>query len=112
MAKRVNPVREKLERMMSTKAPLVVRCTNCGVNQDKGVTTKEKLCVVTELHYPTFQNVFMNNRPTISPMVMGALRQYGIINAKEHAAYDRWVEAAGLNKKRKRRKPSETDVND
>lgn len=70
--RKMNPITEKLWKMIHS-----------------GKTTKEKICVASDLKYPTLENVF--TRPQISYATMKSLRFAGVISAKDEDEYRRWV---------------------
>ena len=55
-----------------------------------GKITKEKICVASDLKYPTFDNIFC--RPLVSPLVRKSLQFSGIVPAKVFAEYEVWVQ--------------------
>jgi len=83
--KKHNPIREKLDLLIKS-----------------GKVTKEKICVVTRLKYPTLDNLW--KRPTISYFTLRALREAGIISKQEEQEYLIWLD--------KRKKPHEKIIPD
>jgi len=80
--RKVNPIAEKLLRLIYS-----------------GKTTKEKICVATDLKYPTLENVF--SRPVISYASLKALKWAGIVTERDETEYRKWVETNGAKAKRR-----------
>ena len=55
-----------------------------------GKMTKEKICVVCDIKYPTFDNIF--SRPLVSPMIRKSLLYNGIIPKSINSEYDLWYQ--------------------
>ena len=86
MAKKKNPIALKLQRLI-----------------DSGQTTKEKICVASDLKYPTLENVFF--RSTVSYMTLKSLKIADIINDKDVRGYDEWVRNNIAPPKKPKKKP-------
>lgn len=66
---------------------------------ESGKMTKEKMCVIAEVKYLTFENIFY--RPTVSPMIRKSLQYSGIVPKNVLAQYDLW-----LSERKKKRAPA------
>jgi len=65
-----NPIRKKIDQLI-----------------ERG-TTKEKICVLAEVRYPTLQNIYHRNR--VSRYLMVSLERAGIIDDMDVMEYKKW----------------------
>jgi len=56
---------------------------------NSGKTTKEQICVASDLKYDTFNNIFV--RPRVSMMIRKSMLFAGIIPEKVYHEYETWL---------------------
>lgn len=80
--KKVNPIAEKLNQLIYSGKTVNVPAARMKV-------TKELICVLTDLKYPTLENVFY--RTEISYASLKSLKFAGLITDKDESDYRKWL---------------------
>lgn len=87
-----NPIAEKLTALIHSGRTIPIPAARMKVS-------KELICVLTDIKYPTLENVF--NRMEISYASMKSLKYAGLVTDKEEADYRKWLEDRKKGKREK-----------
>lgn len=96
--KKKNPIAEKLLQLVESGKSIAVK--------GKVKVSKELICALCDLKYPTLENVFY--RPEISYATLKGLKFAGFVTDEEEVEYKNWL--AGVRPRKKRKKESDEEA--
>lgn len=80
--RKLNPIAIKLNSLINSGRTIIVPETRVKV-------TKELICFLCDLKYPTFKNVF--NRQKVSYATIKSLKMAGFLSSEEEQEYLEWL---------------------